>query len=53
MAQLPTSSLEESPRRWKEMLDELVAGECILCGEAMIRSIDEPFTTETEIASWA
>ncbi|KAJ2156485.1 tethering complex subunit [Coemansia sp. RSA 552] len=34
--------LEQQHRRLKQQLDSLVAGECVLCGEAMIRSIAEP-----------
>lgn len=40
----------------KEQMDDLVASECLLCGEAMIKSIDRPFVEETEqeeIESWA
>ncbi|KAJ3040940.1 hypothetical protein HDV00_010151 [Rhizophlyctis rosea] len=40
----------------KEELDDLVANECVLCGDLMIRSVDKPFVRpdETdEIASWA
>ncbi|KAJ2747928.1 tethering complex subunit [Coemansia sp. BCRC 34301] len=36
--------LEQQLRRAKQQLDALVAGECALCGEAMIKSIAEPFT---------
>ncbi|KAJ2908473.1 tethering complex subunit, partial [Coemansia aciculifera] len=35
--------LEQQLRRAKQQLDALVAGECALCGEAMIKSISEPF----------
>ncbi|KAJ2732293.1 tethering complex subunit [Coemansia sp. BCRC 34962] len=35
--------LEQQLRRVKQQLDALVAGECVLCGEAMIKSIAEPF----------
>ncbi|KAJ2719561.1 tethering complex subunit [Coemansia sp. Benny D115] len=35
--------LEQQQRRVKQQLDSLVAGECPLCGEAMIKSISEPF----------
>ncbi|KAI7872144.1 hypothetical protein BDF14DRAFT_729464 [Spinellus fusiger] len=40
----------------KEELDDIVAGECVLCGDIMIKSIDQPFLGEEEaelIASWA
>ena len=37
-------------------MDELVAAECVRCGDAMIRSIDKPFIAEDElgeaIKSW-
>ncbi|KAJ3009225.1 hypothetical protein HKX48_008090 [Thoreauomyces humboldtii] len=39
----------------KEDLDDLVASECPLCGDLMIRSVDRPFIADTEIelvASW-
>ncbi|KAL1919217.1 uncharacterized protein VTP21DRAFT_1909 [Calcarisporiella thermophila] len=39
----------------KEEIDDVVAGECLLCGEVMIRSIDQPFIAEEErelVASW-
>ncbi|KAJ3010566.1 hypothetical protein HKX48_007329 [Thoreauomyces humboldtii] len=39
----------------KEDLDDLVASECSLCGDLMIRSVDRPFIADTEIelvASW-
>ncbi|KAJ2715888.1 tethering complex subunit [Coemansia spiralis] len=50
--------LEQQLRRAKQQLDALVAGECVLCGEAMIRSIAEPFVDEdrqsaSEDDSWA
>ncbi|KAJ1990288.1 tethering complex subunit [Coemansia sp. RSA 1358] len=35
--------LEQQLRRVKQQLDALVASECVLCGEAMIKSIAEPF----------
>ncbi|KAJ2182193.1 tethering complex subunit [Coemansia sp. RSA 551] len=35
--------LEQQQRRAKQQLDALVAGECVLCGEVMIKSIAEPF----------
>ena len=38
-------------------LDELVAQECVLCGDAMIRSIDKPFIAEDDmdaaVRSWS
>ncbi|KAJ2780718.1 tethering complex subunit [Coemansia javaensis] len=38
--------LEQQLRRARQQLDALVAGECVLCGEAMIKSISEPFVDE-------
>ncbi len=37
-------------------LNQLVAGECVLCGDLMLRSIERPFVDadeEEEVASWA
>lgn len=37
-------------------LNQLVAGECVLCGDLMMRSIERPFVEadeEAEVASWA
>lgn len=39
----------------KEDLDELIASECPLCGDLMVKSIDRPFVAEDEldaIRSW-
>ena len=37
-------------------LDDLIAGECLFCGDIMIRNIDKPFIEDTEfnkvIAEW-
>ncbi|KAI7829251.1 Pep3/Vps18/deep orange family-domain-containing protein [Kickxella alabastrina] len=35
--------LEQQLRKTKQQMDALVAGECVLCGEAMIKSIADPF----------
>ncbi|KAJ2792463.1 tethering complex subunit [Coemansia linderi] len=48
--------LEQQLRRAKQQLDALVAGECVLCGEAMIKSVAEPFIEigdQGEEGSWA
>lgn len=40
----------------KEELDDIVAGECVLCGEIMIKTIDQPFIGEDEVdvvMSWS
>lgn len=40
----------------KEELDDIIAGECILCGDVMIKAIDQPFINSEEmaiVASWA
>lgn len=40
----------------REELDDIVASECILCGETMIKSVDQPFIDDDEldvITSWA
>ncbi|XP_046860460.1 vacuolar protein sorting-associated protein 18 homolog [Xenia sp. Carnegie-2017] len=48
---------EDSVEKLMADLDELIANECILCGEHMIRSIDQPFITQDEydevVKSWA
>ena len=33
----------------KTQLDELVAGECVRCGDAMIRAIDKPFIADDQL----
>lgn len=43
-----TSALIPRIDRLKGELDDLIAGECVLCGSAMIRSIDSPFPCNTE-----
>ncbi|KAM3584072.1 tethering complex subunit [Umbelopsis sp. WA50703] len=40
----------------KEELDDIVAGECVLCGDIMIKTIDQPFIGEDEVdvvMSWS
>jgi vacuolar protein sorting-associated protein 18 len=40
----------------KEELDDIVASECVLCGDIMIKSIDQPFVGEDEVdavMSWS
>jgi hypothetical protein len=40
----------------KDELDDLVAAECILCGDMMIKTIEQPFINDEEndlLASWA
>ncbi|GAB5585428.1 tethering complex subunit [Umbelopsis nana] len=40
----------------KEELDDIVASECVLCGDIMIKSIDQPFISEDEVdvvMSWS
>lgn len=40
----------------REELDDIVASECVLCGDIMIKSIDQPFIGDEEMevaASWA
>lgn len=40
----------------KEELDDIVASECLLCGDFMIKTIDAPFVSEDEgelTAGWA
>ena len=35
---------EEGKQKAMEEFDEVVAGECVLCGDLMLRSIDAGFT---------
>lgn len=44
----PRAVTEDSVEKLKADQDELVASECVLCGEFMIRSIDQPFITPEE-----
>jgi hypothetical protein len=40
----------------REELDDIVASECVLCGDIMIKSIDQPFIGDEEVdiaTSWA
>jgi hypothetical protein len=40
----------------REELDDIVASECVLCGDIMVKSIDQPFIGDEEIevvSSWA
>lgn len=43
-------------QNYREDLDDLIASECVYCGELMIRSVDRPFIDEAEydavIQSW-
>jgi vacuolar protein sorting-associated protein 18 len=51
----PDSFFEEAVRKLRRRLDEYVAAECPLCGDLMIRSIDEPLISLHETAiqeSW-
>jgi hypothetical protein len=34
-------------KNW-DLLNDLVAGECIYCGEVMINSLDKPFLTQED-----
>jgi hypothetical protein len=43
---------EKSKKRLKKLqeeLDDIICSECLLCGDAMIKSIDHPFVSEEEI----
>lgn len=46
----PDVSLKNSPltKNW-DILNDLVAGECIFCGEIMISSLDKPFLSQEDI----
>jgi len=53
---LDTDKDYEDVEKLREELDDIVASECALCGEVMVRTIDQPFIgTEEhdEILSWA
>lgn len=44
-----TDSADSAIEKLKDSLDELIASECILCSETMIRTIDQPFTDGIEV----
>lgn len=52
-----SESVEKSSlEKYQSDLDEIIASECIYCGEAMIRSVDRPFITDEEVQeinTWA
>ena len=51
-----TSSSAVPMNSLKQQLDELVAAECLFCGDIMIRMIDKPFISddqyESVVQSW-
>jgi len=51
-----TASPVQQEQSLKEELDQLVASECVYCGDVMIRMVDKPFVTdedyESVIQSW-
>lgn len=51
---LDRTDREKELSRLQTQLDEIVAGECVLCGNMMVNSIDEPFfdPNDEESASW-
>lgn len=55
-AEAGAAAVGPSREQLKADLDELVAAECVYCGELMIRSIDRPFIDpqryEEEHLSW-
>jgi hypothetical protein len=49
---VPQVEKEKSKKRLKKLqeeLDDIICSECLLCGDAMIKSIDHPFVSEEEI----
>ncbi|KAI8059194.1 hypothetical protein BC940DRAFT_181029 [Gongronella butleri] len=40
---------EDNREQWQEELDDIVAGECVLCGDVMIKSVDQPFVSDEEV----
>ncbi|CAH1786190.1 unnamed protein product [Owenia fusiformis] len=52
----PSTPAQGKGQSLKVELDELVAGECVFCGDYMIRNIDKPFIDPAEysevISSW-
>ncbi|TPX36548.1 hypothetical protein SmJEL517_g01238 [Synchytrium microbalum] len=51
-----STEIKNNIERMKEELDVVVASECALCGEAMIKSIEKPFIGDDElrtVESWA
>ncbi|KAJ2617198.1 tethering complex subunit [Coemansia sp. RSA 1365] len=43
--------LEQQLRRARQQLNSLVAGECVLCGESMIKSIAEPLVNMDDLGT--
>jgi hypothetical protein len=51
MEQALASGSAAETDRIKDEIDDVIAGECVLCGSAMIKSIDVPFTVDQ--SDWA
>ncbi|XP_031550189.1 vacuolar protein sorting-associated protein 18 homolog [Actinia tenebrosa] len=53
----PPGNSDQSREALKAELDDLIATECVFCGDLMIKTIDQPFITNEEYeqvqASWA
>jgi hypothetical protein len=43
--------MDERLAKLRDVLDDIVASECVLCGEAMISTIDLPFISASDV-SW-
>ncbi|KAI8344696.1 hypothetical protein BC941DRAFT_15102 [Chlamydoabsidia padenii] len=51
-----TTTMAATREQLEEELDDIVAKECVLCGDTMIKSIDQPFLNDEEtdiVNEWA
>ncbi|KAI8078652.1 uncharacterized protein BX664DRAFT_36715 [Halteromyces radiatus] len=49
-------SAEAMKEQLQEEMDNIIASECVLCGDTMIKSIDQPFVNDEEMdamTEWA
>lgn len=51
MEQTLASGRAADAERIRDEIDDIIAGECVLCGSAMIKTIDEPFSVDQ--SDWA
>jgi len=59
LSQTPPPTTEEGLRQRKLarqklvlQLDEVIATECVLCGEIAVKTIDKPFFDDTDAGGW-